>query len=259
MDQVKATDKLFLFRVLGEEGNAWKLAFQTDNSTSESRSYDTTETKDGAVKAVGAYDGSHSLSSLLPVGDTNIATIKAMVRTGEGKLEVWDIDRTGITDDGTPQISGDYSVDVVTSISESSGSDGGVEISIDTEIEKGPISGSVTVTDSLKAMLLNLADEFDFVQPTDPTLVAPTITGPTTMVLEEGYDATSSGAFTITGAPVPAVLKASGDVKIAWNDTTKKLDIAQGLEIGNYPVVLTVTNGVVPSATSTFTLIVSDL
>lgn len=258
MDQVKATDKLFLFRVLGEEGNAWKLAFQTDNSTSESRSYDTTETKDGSMKSVGAYAGSHSLSSLLPVGDTNIAAIKAIVRSGEGKLEVWDIDRTGITDDGTVQIPGDYSVDVVTSISESSGSDGGVEISIDTEIEKGPISGSVTVTDSLKAMLLNLSDEFDFVQPTDPTLVAPKITGPETMVVTEGYTATSSGAFTIIGAPAPVVLKTSGDVKIAWNDSTKKLDIAQGLDAGNYPVVLTVTNGVIPAATFTFTLIVSD-
>ena len=48
------------------------------------------------------------------------------------------------------------------------------------------------------------------------------------------------------------------DVKIAWNDTTKKLDIAQGLEVGSYPVALTAANGVIPAATFTFTLIVSD-
>ena len=86
---------------------------------------------------------------------------------------------------------------------------------------------------------------------------APTITGPTRMMLTEGYAATSTGMYTVTGNPAPTVTKTSGNEKITWNNTTKKLEIATGLTVGSYPVVLKVSNGVNPDATITFTLEVS--
>ena len=105
---------------------------------------------------------------------------------------------------------------------------------------------------TLKASYLNTLDEgthtltFNFSGGTSPTLiiavtaanVAPAITGPTTMTLTQGYAATSTGAYIISGAPVPAVAKISGDAAFTWNNGTSKLDIAAGLPVGTYPVVL---------------------
>ena len=86
---------------------------------------------------------------------------------------------------------------------------------------------------------------------------APGITGPTAMSLTAGYAATSTGAYTITGTAPVTVTKTSGDAKITWNNTTKKLDIAAGLAAGTYSVTLTATNGTAPNAAITFTLTVA--
>lgn len=166
MSTIKAVDKLFLFRVEGETGNAWKVAYQTDASTSESRSYDSAETKDGTVKAAGAYEASHSLTSYLKAGDTYITKLKGLVRNADSRLEVWGIDRTDISIESSTTLPGEYSIDVVTSISESAGADGNVEVSIETEVEKGIISGEVTVDAPLKELLTRISDEFEFEQPT---------------------------------------------------------------------------------------------
>jgi hypothetical protein len=85
---------------------------------------------------------------------------------------------------------------------------------------------------------------------------APAITGAPAMTLTQGYAATSSEAFTITGTPDPTVTKESGNAAITWNAATLKLDIAAGLSTGTYPVTLRAANGVAPDATHTFTLTV---
>lgn len=168
MGTIKAINKLFLFRIKDETGNAWKVAYQSDVSTDESRAYDSVETKDGTVKAAGAYEASHSLTTYMAEDDTYIGELKELVRTGDGKLEVWNIDRSGLYDDPeATELAGEYSVDVVSSISESAGSDGNVEISIDTEVEQGIISGKITVTAALTAMLKRVSDELEFVQPVE--------------------------------------------------------------------------------------------
>ena len=164
METVKAADIIMLFRIEGEEGNAWKVGLQTDSSTDESRTYETTETKDGALKSAGAYEGSHSVSALLPKGDEYIAKIKNLVRKpNPEKLEVWEIDRSDIAEETA--IPGDYSKDVVTSVSTSAGSEGEVEVSFDTEVEGTIISGEVNVTPELLAILQLISEEQVFVQP----------------------------------------------------------------------------------------------
>ena len=87
--------------------------------------------------------------------------------------------------------------------------------------------------------------------------VAPGITGPTTMTLTVGYAATSTGMYTVTGSPAPTVTKTAGDAKITWNDATKKLDIAEGLVVGTYPVTLKASNGTSLDATLNFTLTIN--
>ena len=86
---------------------------------------------------------------------------------------------------------------------------------------------------------------------------AASITGPTTLTLIKDYSATSTSEYTITGTAPVTVSKTSGDAKITWNDTTKKLDIAAGLAVGSYPVTLTASNGALSDATLNFTLTVN--
>ena len=89
-------------------------------------------------------------------------------------------------------------------------------------------------------------------------VIPPGITGPTAMTLTEGYAATSSGTFTVTGTPAPSVTKTSGDAAITWNGATMRLDIDAGLPAGSYPVELTASNGITPDASHTFTLTVTN-
>lgn len=87
----------------------------------------------------------------------------------------------------------------------------------------------------------------------------PTISGPASLKLAEGYKAASTGAFAVTGHPLPAVTledDTSGN-KITWNNTTRKLDIAEGLAAGSYSATLKAANSA-GSASLTFTLTVTD-
>jgi len=77
------------------------------------------------------------------------------------------------------------------------------------------------------------------------------------MTLTEGYAATSTGAFTLTGTS-PFTVTTSGNAAMTWNSAIMALDIAVGLTAGTYPVVLTVSNGTSPDATITFTLTVQQ-
>ena len=70
----------------------------------------------------------------------------------------------------------------------------------------------------------------------------PNITAPKALTLKTGYTKISTGAFTVTGSPAPAVRKISGNDKIIWNNSTKKLDIATGLAAGAYKVTLRASN-----------------
>ena len=88
---------------------------------------------------------------------------------------------------------------------------------------------------------------------------APAITGPTALTLTTGYAAASTDTFTVSGYPAPTVTKTSGDAKITWNNTTKKLDIAAGLAAGTYPVSLKASNGIGTDATASFTLTVNTV
>lgn len=169
-EAVKAVDIIYLFRIQGEAGNAWKLGLQTDGSTSESRAYETTQTKDGSTKTPGAYEATHSITSYMVKGDPTIKKLRQLVRDDNPKkLEVWEINRSDINDTNTTEIDGEYSLDSVTSVSISAGAEGNVEVSIETEVNNTVVSGSVTVTPELLAILKTISEDQEFVQPTTKT------------------------------------------------------------------------------------------
>lgn len=66
------------------------------------------------------------------------------------------------------------------------------------------------------------------------------------LYLVEGYEAVVSDEFTVTGTSVRVSATCSNkdaEDKITWNDATKRLEVAAGLPVGNYTVVLTASNG----------------
>ena len=85
----------------------------------------------------------------------------------------------------------------------------------------------------------------------------PRITGPASMKLFSGYEATSTGVYTINGTAPVKVEKIAGDELITWNNSTRTLDIAEGLPVGDYEVKIRATNEV-SSFTFTFTLTVEE-
>lgn len=163
MDTISGQDKILLFRILGEEGNAWKLAFQTEHTSSESRSFTAEQTKDGAISSVGAYEASYSVSSYLKKGDNYIQELKQAIREVK-QIELWDINT--IDADVETVLEGDYSVCNLTSIDFSNGSEGSVEASLELQVQGVPITGEVSVTPELINIIRRIEEERAFVQPT---------------------------------------------------------------------------------------------
>ena len=87
---------------------------------------------------------------------------------------------------------------------------------------------------------------------------SPYITGPAYMTIIKDYASTSSDEFEIYGTSPVTITKISGDAKITWNNTTKKLDIAAGLPVGVYEVKLRATNEATSYYTFIFTLTVAE-
>jgi len=84
---------------------------------------------------------------------------------------------------------------------------------------------------------------------------APSISGPVSLELKEGYAATETAAFKVGGDPAPEV-EVSGNKSITWDKSSKKLKIAKGLTEGTYEVTLTATSSA-GKADTTFTLTVT--
>jgi len=90
--------------------------------------------------------------------------------------------------------------------------------------------------------------------------VPPTIQGDIELTLREGYEATSTSAYSITGTNQPiTVVKKSGDDKITWDPANNKLDIAVGLTAETYIVELEAEDATGLTSTFTFTLTVLPL
>ena len=75
-------------------------------------------------------------------------------------------------------------------------------------------------------------------------LTEPTVTGQTSLILMEGYAATATDAYTVTGYPEPTVVKAGGDPRIVWNSADMRVEIAAGLTQGTYTIRLEASNRV---------------
>lgn len=87
---------------------------------------------------------------------------------------------------------------------------------------------------------------------------APSIIGPTTIILEECYASGPDDIFTVGGWPVPTVTVV-GNPSITWNNVTKKIDVAPGLAPGYYQFDLRASNGLFPDYIWSCALVVKDV
>ena len=115
-----------------------------------------------------------------------------------------------------------------------------------------------TATANLQAAINALEPISPYPYPTPPPEEgSPTITGPYTMYLEAGYSATNAPGFLVTGDPPPTVtLSDNQGGLITWHDVHSRLNIAAGIPVGVYTIVLTAYNGVGAADTHTFVLTV---
>ena len=86
-------NKILMFRKLGDEKAAAKLALQTEHTWKYERSMDSEKTKDGAIVKDGGLEVTLSIEAVTSRDDVN-KMLKKSVVDGE-KLEVWEIDLAG--------------------------------------------------------------------------------------------------------------------------------------------------------------------
>lgn len=162
---VLGKNKILLFRLEGESGNAWKLAFQQEHDFDHSRDYESDQTKDGNVLSPGQYEGTLSFSAFQKVGDDKLKVLENQVfDDNPQRLEVWEVD---ITDLEGPKAPGLWAMVYVNSASPSAPSEGKVEYSIDAQVDGKPKHMDITVTESLKAIVEELQEAEEPNQPTE--------------------------------------------------------------------------------------------
>jgi len=168
MATLSGVEKILLFRIEGEAGNAWKVPYQSEHELSESRDYEVTETKDGSTSSAGAYEGTFSLTALAEQGGQTITELKEIIRErNPRKVEVWELETTDVEEG--PTIPGEYTLCNLTDLSSSAPVDGNVEITLDFSIVGRPISGDVDVTPELSSIIQSIDEEREFVQPMEET------------------------------------------------------------------------------------------
>lgn len=86
-------NKILMFRKLGDETAAAKLALQTEHKWKYERSMDSEKTKDGTIVKDGGLEVTLSIEAVTSRDDVN-KMLKKSVVDGE-KLEVWEIDLAG--------------------------------------------------------------------------------------------------------------------------------------------------------------------
>ena len=126
---VSGIDVIYLYRILKDAAKeaAWKLAFTTDNGTTESKSADTVTTKDGTIRKPGNLETDISATTYLPKGDESIKKLRQAMINDE-VIEIWEINKADENDAG--KYAAVYYQGYCTNIEKSSGSEDYVGVSL---------------------------------------------------------------------------------------------------------------------------------
>lgn len=136
---------VYLYRILGDAGDAWKISLTSENSRTVSLSSDTTQTKDGAIRTVPTPEVEISTTTLMAADDPGIEKLETAALAGK-PVELWEVnlDKPATT---TGKFKGRYFQGYITNFEVSSPADGNVEVSTDFGINGAGVAGDCTLTD----------------------------------------------------------------------------------------------------------------
>jgi hypothetical protein len=106
-------------------------------------------------------------------------------------------------------------------------------------VEATPTATQTQVDDAIAA-LQTAINTFKAAQITIPPNPA-RIKGPASMTLTVGYEATQTEPYTVSGK-APVTVTKTGETRITWNRSTRRLEIPAGLPLGEYRVTLRAAN-----------------
>lgn len=165
---VKGIKKFILWRLLKDAKTkpGTKIALQTEHEITSTRDTNTTPTKDGGVKSLGAIEQEISLTFYLAHSD-ELDRLKDAQEQGE-IVEIWDVIAEEPDTEGKYKAS--YYQAYISEIGEAAPTDDGVEVSITLGVEGYGKRGRTALTDEQAEVLDYIFVEATAgtVQPTEP-------------------------------------------------------------------------------------------
>lgn len=141
---IKGLDRVLVFDKINGS-SAGTLAFETENSLSESRDTESTMTKGGRVTSGGGYEATLSCTTLVSASSATLTTLRTAIRKGT-KIEGWRVDTSGGIGEPTAKYPAIYFQGTVTSYEESAPAEGDAEASIEIAIDGVPQEGTTAFT-----------------------------------------------------------------------------------------------------------------
>lgn len=129
-ETAQGKNRFILYNILGDSNDAIKIAYQTNHETSSTVDVDKEPTKDGIVISTGQIEQTIDVSTYLSTGSDDIDKLKD-AHEQDKVVELWDIDSNK---DKTGQYPATYYQAYLTEISESSESEGAIEVDLTFEV-----------------------------------------------------------------------------------------------------------------------------
>lgn len=148
-ETAQGKNRFILYNILGESKDAIKIAYQTNHETSSSLDVDKEPTKDGIVISTGQIEQSIDVTTYLSTGSDDIDRLKD-AHEQDKVIEVWDIDSNK---NETNKYPATYYQAYLTEISESSESEGAVEVDLTFEVLGVGQRGMTTVNAEQQAVI----------------------------------------------------------------------------------------------------------
>lgn len=138
---------VYLYRILSTAATTAgaTLAFTTENSRTKSKDADSTETKDGAIRAPGAAEVEISATSILAKGDELIDKLEDAMDNDE-LIEIWEANLEEPAEGGANKFKGRYYQGYLTEFEKTSNAEDFVECSLTFGINGVGVKGDVTVS-----------------------------------------------------------------------------------------------------------------
>lgn len=183
IDTVQGVHLFLLYRILGDDVDGIKIAQQTEHSTSSTRDANSTATKDGNKRTLGAVEQEIELTTLLSNAD-DVDRLYEAHEQGK-KVELWEVDGSNKTESLEYKMT--YYQGYITDIKKEAPTDDGVEVSFTFAIESYGKRGQAALSEEQQAVV-----DYAFVKPYKGTTV-------------EAVEGTGGEASASTGDSLPTV------------------------------------------------------